>query len=774
MKRLAWPLALLLLGVEAGAIGVARALPVHDRDLAKGISLEQFGHMEQLERMERETMLRQIGALQRISADQFRLRQQEEALRAGRSPPHSAGYEEPYLVSPRFLQSDAASIARDLPLGVRKQRLTQLLAAGGEVVSREQVALTALSSEQAQLESFAGVSSPRLRDGGKSETIAIAGVPEDPLPDGMADASALRQRESALRASLLRKEAAIEELGNAEASLAANFSSIETGARASASPSSSSGGELEALAYRDVLANFVLLICICMLVFNLSLPLRMAAVVVIVGVYLYFLLGRGFPAKLEKPMAIDYCLGVIAFLIFAVFISVICHVLREAWYGPLPTPGEDVIEDARPSESAAPLPLQAMRSLSGQVAGAPPPDADQTDRERVEENRRIAAEAVLHRAAPTVICGLFLLVMLWFSGVIIFFEGMYIWSKHKEDKCDQPLAQWLLVALILPTLFWWLSCCLPTVYSLVFGILIGVGFMFWDTSKTCYRTSPEIHHFVQLYLLYVFLLWTTYIFSSYGVVVLAMWLQESGLLTNIPKPGRPGLVNELEDVPFREGMEPDECCICCDQFNVERPIKRTSCGHVFHKECLGEWLERWNSTCPVCRLDLDQADPEAARAAEPATRTGASNVAAPARHTGSEVGASSSGAGAEPRNAALPFEAMCNLRRRSQDQWEALGHGKVNVRRATQADVRSSKPSLTFDPGGRPPLEVPIERRHPADWELRAQGEDGTTWSWSCLGDDGPAEFSVAFDTREAAQQFVEAIAAAPRTSQAALRNPCA
>ena len=34
-----------------------------------------------------------------------------------------------------------------------------------------------------------------------------------------------------------------------------------------------------------------------------------------------------------------------------------------------------------------------------------------------------------------------------------------------------------------------------------------------------------------------------------------------------------------------------ECCVCCERFNKERAIKRTSCKHVFHED--------WGNRCMV-------------------------------------------------------------------------------------------------------------------------------------------------------------------------------
>ena len=50
-----------------------------------------------------------------------------------------------------------------------------------------------------------------------------------------------------------------------------------------------------------------------------------------------------------------------------------------------------------------------------------------------------------------------------------------------------------------------------------------------------------------------------------------------------------------------------ECPICLESFVVNDSIITLSCRHVFHSECLHEWLPN-NLSCPVCRLDLTQSE----------------------------------------------------------------------------------------------------------------------------------------------------------------------
>ncbi|GAB4859308.1 hypothetical protein Ancab_010770 [Ancistrocladus abbreviatus] len=47
-----------------------------------------------------------------------------------------------------------------------------------------------------------------------------------------------------------------------------------------------------------------------------------------------------------------------------------------------------------------------------------------------------------------------------------------------------------------------------------------------------------------------------------------------------------------------------DCSVCLTGFEPESEINRLSCGHVFHKDCLEQWVDYWNTTCPLCRAPM--------------------------------------------------------------------------------------------------------------------------------------------------------------------------
>ncbi|TMW61555.1 hypothetical protein Poli38472_012746 [Pythium oligandrum] len=63
-------------------------------------------------------------------------------------------------------------------------------------------------------------------------------------------------------------------------------------------------------------------------------------------------------------------------------------------------------------------------------------------------------------------------------------------------------------------------------------------------------------------------------------------------------------------------MEPNTCCICLMDYDIDDDLRVLPCGHEYHESCVDEWLMR-NATCPVCRNSIE---PTTTRAPTPAGR----------------------------------------------------------------------------------------------------------------------------------------------------------
>jgi hypothetical protein len=58
-------------------------------------------------------------------------------------------------------------------------------------------------------------------------------------------------------------------------------------------------------------------------------------------------------------------------------------------------------------------------------------------------------------------------------------------------------------------------------------------------------------------------------------------------------------------IPTRRCEASDQgknCTICLEDFNLGEHIRSLTCNHIYHKDCIDDWLTR-NNSCPVCRQE---------------------------------------------------------------------------------------------------------------------------------------------------------------------------
>lgn len=62
------------------------------------------------------------------------------------------------------------------------------------------------------------------------------------------------------------------------------------------------------------------------------------------------------------------------------------------------------------------------------------------------------------------------------------------------------------------------------------------------------------------------------------------------------------ITNNLESIKY-EGTDIHECNVCIENILNGQYITKLDCKHMFHTECINEWISRDNS-CPCCRIKL--------------------------------------------------------------------------------------------------------------------------------------------------------------------------
>ncbi|KAJ4800637.1 E3 ubiquitin-protein ligase [Rhynchospora pubera] len=69
-----------------------------------------------------------------------------------------------------------------------------------------------------------------------------------------------------------------------------------------------------------------------------------------------------------------------------------------------------------------------------------------------------------------------------------------------------------------------------------------------------------------------------------------------------PKPIKP--INKTV-VAFEEDAK---CCVCLSRLQEGDIIKKLPCRHIFHQDCVDQWLDVCQKTCPLCRVSVDSAE----------------------------------------------------------------------------------------------------------------------------------------------------------------------
>ncbi|RVW35537.1 Polynucleotide 5'-hydroxyl-kinase NOL9 [Vitis vinifera] len=74
-------------------------------------------------------------------------------------------------------------------------------------------------------------------------------------------------------------------------------------------------------------------------------------------------------------------------------------------------------------------------------------------------------------------------------------------------------------------------------------------------------------------------------------------------VTDLSVPATRDSIEALEKIKFEEVNSTDKCIICLEEFATESEVSRMPCSHIYHEDCIIEWLER-SHMCPLCRFKM--------------------------------------------------------------------------------------------------------------------------------------------------------------------------
>ena len=67
--------------------------------------------------------------------------------------------------------------------------------------------------------------------------------------------------------------------------------------------------------------------------------------------------------------------------------------------------------------------------------------------------------------------------------------------------------------------------------------------------------------------------------------------------------------DKIEEIKYEDIDDQNKCNICLDTFEESSKILKLKCGHIFHYDCIKNWLQNHNNKCPVCREEIAKGHP---------------------------------------------------------------------------------------------------------------------------------------------------------------------
>lgn len=78
-----------------------------------------------------------------------------------------------------------------------------------------------------------------------------------------------------------------------------------------------------------------------------------------------------------------------------------------------------------------------------------------------------------------------------------------------------------------------------------------------------------------------------------------------------PPPASKSFIDNLSEFEYNENENnlSNNCVICQEQYSNGEKVTKLPCEHIYHKECISNWLKLHN-TCPTCRREFETENPE--------------------------------------------------------------------------------------------------------------------------------------------------------------------
>ncbi|XP_050234788.1 E3 ubiquitin-protein ligase CIP8-like [Mercurialis annua] len=77
------------------------------------------------------------------------------------------------------------------------------------------------------------------------------------------------------------------------------------------------------------------------------------------------------------------------------------------------------------------------------------------------------------------------------------------------------------------------------------------------------------------------------------------------ILNNNKRTAKKSSIENLERVVLNDIEDSSKsCAICIKEIVAGIEVTRMPCSHLYHKDCIVEWLEKYSHSCPLCRYEM--------------------------------------------------------------------------------------------------------------------------------------------------------------------------
>ncbi|XP_063380430.1 E3 ubiquitin-protein ligase Arkadia-like isoform X1 [Cydia fagiglandana] len=129
----------------------------------------------------------------------------------------------------------------------------------------------------------------------------------------------------------------------------------------------------------------------------------------------------------------------------------------------------------------------------------------------------------------------------------------------------------------------------------------------FESTRPIMMQGPHVHHHMHHYLqMYPPHLHISIHPSGYGSLSEAM-SREAAVARRAARGASMTVIERntyRHAYPRHPGMPDEKCTICLSIFEVDSHCRRLPCMHLFHMECVDQWLST-NKHCPICRVDIE-------------------------------------------------------------------------------------------------------------------------------------------------------------------------